>query len=287
MSSKLNKREPDKNWPEWRRELHNIIFEADTPAGKTFDVILLILIVISIIVVMLETVTSFDLKFHKYIIVIEWIVTIFFTIEYIARIIAVRKPKSYIFSFYGLVDLFSTLPSYVALFLGGAKGFLVIRALRLLRIFRVLKLVRFSSASDTITKALIASKYKITVFMIGVVTLVTMIGALMYLIESPTNPGFESIPKSIYWAIVTLTTVGYGDISPQTPFGQFMASLIMILGYGIIAVPTGIVSAEMASANSDTENEHEHINRSCINCGVENHQGSAKFCFKCGFDLDK
>lgn len=285
MSPNPKNRKSNENWPSWRRELHNIIFEADTFWGKTFDVLLLIFIVISIIVVMMETVTSIDLKYHKQIVYIEWIVTIAFTIEYIARILAVKKPKKYIFSFYGLVDLFSTLPTYVALFVGGAQGFVVLRALRLLRVFRVLKLVRFSSASDTITKALVASRFKITVFMIVVITLVTIIGSFMYIIESPTNPGFESIPKSIYWAVVTLTTVGYGDISPQTPLGQFLASLIMILGYGIIAVPTGIVSAEMVSNNDHRNNEH--INHSCITCGAENHQSSAKYCFKCGGDLEK
>jgi len=285
MSPNPKNRKSNENWPNWRRELHNVIFEADTVAGKAFDVLLLILIVISIVAVMLDSVASVNIKYEKQINIIEWIVTIFFTIEYIARILAVKQPKKYIFSFYGLIDLFSTLPSYFALFFVGAQGFLVLRALRLLRIFRVLKLVRFSSASDTISKALIASRYKITVFMIAVVTLVTIIGAIMYLIESPTNSGFESIPKSIYWAVVTLTTVGYGDISPQTPLGQFMASLIMILGYGIIAVPTGIVSAEMASMNDKDENEH--MNHSCINCGAENHQSSAKYCFRCGSDLEK
>ncbi len=284
MSPNPKKRKKNEDWPQWRRNLHNVIFEADTFAGKAFDVILLLFIVISILAVVFETVDSVNQKYNLLFKVIEWIVTIAFTIEYIARILAVKKPKKYIFSFYGLVDLFSTLPTYVALFIGGAQGFLVIRALRLLRVFRVLKLVRFSSAANTITKALVASRYKISVFMIAVITLVTIIGAIMYIVESPTNPGFSSIPKSIYWAIVTLTTVGYGDISPQTPLGQFLASLIMILGYGIIAVPTGIVSAEMASVS---EVKNEHINHSCLNCGAENHQGAAKYCFKCGADLEK
>lgn len=289
MPTNPGERKSDKAWPKWRHTLHNIIFEADTPSGKLFDIVLLILIVVSILVVMMETVDWIDAKYHREIITTEWILTIFFTIEYFARILAVKKPIKYIKSFYGVVDLLAILPTYLSFFIVGSQSLIVIRALRLLRVFRILKLVRFSNASQVIKTSLIASRYKIVVFMIFVVTLITMIGSLMYLIESPTNPDFNSIPKSIYWAIVTLTTVGFGDITPQTALGQFLASIIMILGYGIIAVPTGIVTAEMTKQrNLKFEDDHDftHLNISCINCGSENHSMGAKFCFKCGHSLD-
>jgi len=286
MITNPENRDSKTDWPKWRKELHNIIFEADTPGGKLFDVILLIFIVLSIVAVMLETVEGFDTKYHREIVVVEWIITIAFTLEYIARILAVKKPWRYVRSFYGLVDLFSTLPAYLSLFVAGSQGFIVIRALRLLRVFRVLKLVRFSNASDTIIRALTASKYKIIVFMISVVTMVTIVGALMYLVESPTNDGFSSIPESIYWAIVTLTTVGYGDISPETPFGKLLASIIMILGYGIIAVPTGIVSAEMSNQLGPKQKRNPSFNKACLNCGAENHPRGATFCHRCADELE-
>ena len=290
-STNPSHREYKKDWPKWRTELHNIIFEADTPAGRLFDIVLLILIALSILVVMLESVNSIDAKYHDTIIAIEWVLTIFFTLEYILRILAVKKPMKYVTSFYGVIDLLAILPTYLSIFFVGSKGFIVIRALRLMRIFRVLKLVRFSNASTTIKNALIASRYKIIVFMIFVVTLITLIGSLMYVIESPTNPGFDSIPKSIYWAIVTLTTVGFGDITPQTGLGQFLASVIMILGYGIIAVPTGIVTAEFSKGDTaeaktiSQSHDFKHMNYACISCGAENHQRGAKYCYKCGHDL--
>lgn len=287
MSTNPDHRTSDKEWPEWRRKIHDIIFEADTPAGKWFDIILLILIVVSILVVMMETVDGVDAKYHKEIVTIEWALTIFFTIEYILRILAVKKPMKYVTSFYGIVDLLAVIPTYLSVIIVGSQGFIVIRALRLLRVFRILKLVRFSNASNTIRNAMIASRYKIIVFMIFVVTLITLIGSIMYIIESPTNEGFNSIPKSIYWAIVTLTTVGFGDITPQTGVGQFLASIIMILGYGIIAVPTGIVTSEFAKEQKRELQAHENMTKACINCGAENHQRGAKYCFKCGHELEE
>ena len=286
MQTNPNHRQSNTDWPKWRIKIHDIIFEADTPAGKWFDIILLILIIVSILVVMMETVEGIDAQYHREIITIEWILTIFFTIEYILRILAVKKPMKYVTSFYGIVDLLAVIPTYLSIFIVGSQGFIVIRALRLLRVFRILKLVRFSNASNTIRNAMLASRYKIIVFMIFVVTLITLIGSLMYLIESPTNEGFNSIPKSIYWAIVTLTTVGFGDITPQTGIGQFLASVIMILGYGIIAVPTGIVTSEFAKEQQKQTKAHENYTKACINCGAENHQRGAKYCYKCGHNLD-
>lgn len=287
MSSNPDKLESNKEWPQWRIKLHDVIFETDTSAGKWFDIILLLFILGSIVVVMLETVEGFDHKYHKEIVTIEWLFTAVFSVEYIIRLISVKKPIKYAISYYGIVDLLSVLPTYLGFFIVGNQGFLLIRSLRLLRVFRILKLVRFSNASTTIRKAMLAARYKIIVFMIFIVTLITLIGSAMYLIESPTNNDFSSIPKSIYWAIVTLTTVGFGDITPQTAFGQFLASIIMILGYGIIAVPTGIVTSEFAKEHQKQQLlEHDNLNRACINCGVENHQRKARFCYRCGHDLD-
>ncbi len=286
MPDNPENRKAKKSWPKWRIQLHNIIFEADTPAGKLFDVVLLILILLSILVVMLETVDSFDSKYHEQLESLEWLLTILFTIEYVLRLISVKKPWKYATSFYGIVDLLSILPTYLGFFFPQSRSFIIIRALRLMRVFRVLKLGRFSNASEAIMNAIKASTYKITVFMIFIVVSVTIIGSVMYYVENPTNPGFSSIPTSIYWAIVTITTVGFGDITPHTAFGQFLAGLIMILGYGIIAVPTGIVSSEMASQrNKDKNEDYDHLNIACINCGSENHTANAKYCDQCGHDL--
>lgn len=283
-------RKRNQEWPKWRIKLHDIIFETDTVAGKWFDILLLFFIIASILLVMMETVDSIDAKFHREIILLEWFLTVVFTIEYIIRLISVKQPKKYALSFYGIVDLLSVLPTYISFFLAGSQGFIVIRALRLLRVFRILKLVRFSNASSVIKNALMASRFKIIVFMIAVVTMITLIGSVMYLIESPTNEGFDSIPKSIYWAIVTLTTVGFGDITPQTAIGQFLASVIMILGYGIIAVPTGIVTSEFAKGDglgksAQEAHDFEHLTKACINCGAEQHQRGSKFCYRCGHSL--
>jgi voltage-gated potassium channel len=271
---------------DWRHKLHEIIYEADTPMGKWFDLILIFIILLSVVLVMLESVTEFDEKYHGALLTMEWIVTIFFTVEYIARIISIRKPSSYIFSFYGIIDFLSTIPLYLSYLVAGSQVLLAFRAFRLLRIFRILKLVKYIGEASQLRTAMKASRTKIAVFIYVVIILSIIMGTLMYLIESPES-GFTSIPRSIYWTIVTLTTVGYGDIAPQTTLGQFMATVIMILGYGIIAVPTGIVTVEFAKHGSKNKAEDQnhlvHINtQSCSSCGVEGHRDDASHCFKCG-----
>jgi voltage-gated potassium channel len=271
----------------WKTKLHEIIYEADTPEGKLFDVVLLIAIIASIILVMLESIKSFDNKHHAVLDVSEWLITILFSIEYIARIITVKKPLKYIFSFYGIIDLLSTIPKYISLIFGGIHALAALRALRLLRVFRILKLARYLGASNMLTSALKASRAKISVFLFTVLILCIIFGTVMYLIEGEAS-GFTSIPISVYWCIVTLTTVGFGDIAPITPIGQFIAAIIMILGYGIIAVPTGIVSAEYTNQNKTKKQEDSklHLNsQSCANCLAEKHQDDAKFCHKCGHPL--
>lgn len=278
----------------WRTRLHEIIYEADTPSGKLFDVILLIAILASIILVMLESINSFDIKYHTFLNVSEWIITILFSIEYIARIICVKKPLKYILSFYGMVDLLSTIPKYISLFLGGTQALVALRALRLLRVFRILKLARYLGASNQLADAIKASRAKIAVFLFAVLIAATIFGTIMYLVEGEEN-GFTNIPKSVYWCIVTLTTVGFGDIAPVTPLGQFIATFIMILGYGIIAVPTGIVSAEYTKATKDEDNvskeDEKQLNniqlntQCCANCLTEKHADGADFCYKCGCEL--
>lgn len=261
--------------------MHEIIYEADSRKGKIFDLVIIVAIVASIILVILESVKSLDARYHTFFDVSEWIITILFTIEYIVRIISVKKPSRYIFSFYGIIDLLSTIPKYLSLFIGGAHALVALRGLRLLRIFRILKLARFVGATDNLGKALIASRYKIFVFISSVLVICIIIGTLMYLIEGDES-GFTNIPISIYWTIVTLTTVGYGDIAPQSPFGQFLASIVMILGYGIIAIPTGIVGVEM------TKGKGAHIDmntQSCPNCLATLHRDDARFCYKCGDKL--
>ena len=268
----------------WRTKLHDIIYEADTQAGKLFDVILLIAIIASIILVMLESIESFDTKYHNFLNISEWVITILFSIEYIARIITVKKPFNYIFSFYGIIDLLSTIPKYISLLFGGIHALAALRALRLLRVFRILKLARYLGASNLLMTAIRASRAKISVFLFAVIILCIIFGTLMYLIEGEAS-GFTSIPVSVYWCIVTLTTVGFGDIAPVTPFGQLIAAIIMILGYGIIAVPTGIVSAEYTAQSKKGEPEEPKISlnsKSCENCLAENHKDKAEFCYHCG-----
>lgn len=265
----------------WKQKLHEIIYEADTRAGKLFDIILLWIIIFSIAFVMLESVQSIDAKYHELLNIAEWVITILFTIEYIARIIAVKKPLQYIFSFYGIIDFLATIPKYLSFFFVGTHALVALRALRLLRIFRILKLPRYIGESNMLWKALKASRAKIAVFLYAVVILCVIMGTIMYLIERDANSGFTSIPTSIYWCIVTLTTVGYGDIAPVTVTGQFIASFIMILGYGIIAVPTGIVAAEY---NRQIPPVHTNT-QSCPNCGAEGHKNSADFCYKCGHKI--
>lgn len=265
----------------WKTKLYQIIYEADTAAGKWFDIILIIAILFSILLVMLESVESFDAKYHNFLNTSEWIITILFTLEYFARILVIKKPTKYIFSFYGIIDLLATIPKYVSLIFGGAQALIVLRALRLLRVFRILKLTRYLGASINLTTALKASKTKILIFLFSVIVLTIILGTIMYLIEGPEN-GFTSIPISMYWAIVTLTTVGYGDLSPSTPFGQFIASFVMILGYGIIAVPTGIVTSEMSKQDAKI-----HTNtQTCPYCLADKHLDDAEFCHKCGRKLD-
>ncbi len=260
----------------FKQSIYLIIFEADTPAGKNFDLGLLILILLSVIVVMLESVSNIAKAFAFEIWSIEWVFTIFFTIEYLLRIYASPKPLRYILSFYGLVDLLSILPSYLGLFLDGSHYLVVIRSLRLLRVFRILKLTRFLGEASTLINALSASIAKITVFIVVVISLVIIIGTAMHLIEGPEN-GFINIPTSVYWAIVTLTTVGYGDIAPHTPLGKALAALIMILGYGIIAVPTGIVSAEIRQ-----DKKRAKAKKVCTKCELDEHDEDALFCKHCG-----
>ena len=270
-----------------KSKLHTIIYEADTPMGKLFDVVLLILILVSVILVMLESVASIDTHYHDFLYFGEWVITIFFTIEYILRIITVKKASNYIFSFYGVIDFLSTIPLYLSFILAGSNALLAVRALRLLRVFRILKITRYMGEANKLNKALRDSKPKIFVFLFAVLILSIIAGTIMYLVEGEQS-GFVSIPISVYWCIVTLTTVGFGDIAPVTPLGQFIAAIIMIMGYGIIAVPTGIVSAEYASKKTTTldDPEYIHVNtQSCQNCNENNHHDNAEFCHKCGSTL--
>lgn len=267
---------------DWRQRWYVVIFESDTPKGKAFDIALLVAIVGSLFVIMLETVESIVQHSPSLFVGLEWFFTVIFTIEYAVRLTIVRKPLKYALSFYGLVDLISILPSYLALVMGGAQYFIVIRSLRLMRVFRVLKMVRFLGEARVLSEALRSSRPKIIVFIIAVVCSTFIMGTLMYMVEGPEN-GFKSIPVAIYWCIVTLTTVGYGDISPQTPLGQLLASVIMILGYGIIAVPTGIVTSEL-NKSSHSANEAAH-KRKCENCGKTGHIPDAIYCRNCGAEL--
>lgn len=272
----------------WKTKLHDIIYEADTPSGKIFDLVLMITIIASILLVMLESVKSIDVKYHTFLNVSEWVITILFTFEYIARIVTVKKPFHYIFSFYGIIDLLSTIPKYISIIFGGVHALAALRALRLLRIFRILKLVRYLGASNNLVSALKASRAKILVFLFVVIIIAIILGTIMYLVEGEEN-GFTNIPKSVYWCIVTLTTVGFGDIAPQTPLGQFIASLVMILGYGIIAVPTGIVSAEYTAQHNPKQEPQKPIidlnTQSCPNCSASKHKDNAEFCYNCGHHL--
>lgn len=272
--------EKNTNTTNWKSKLHEIIYEAETPNGKTFDIILILAIIASIILVMLESVKSFDEEYHNFLNISEWVITILFTIEYIARIISIKKPSKYIFSFYGVIDLLATIPKYLSLIFVGTHALVALRALRLLRVFRILKLTRYLGASKTLAESIKASRIKISVFLFVVILLTVILGTIMYLVEGPQN-GFTSIPYSMYWAIVTLTTVGYGDISPHTPLGQFIASIVMILGYGIIAIPTGIVTSEMAKSDTKIDTNTQH----CKNCGADKHLDNAEFCNKCGKKL--
>lgn len=263
-----------------KHRIHEIIFEADTPTGKSFDIILMAAIILSVIIVILDSVPSITEKYGFYFHTIEWILTILFTVEYAIRIYAVHKAGKYIFSFYGIIDLLAILPTYISLFLVGSHYLMIIRILRLMRIFRVLKLARYVRAAKSLSIALRSSREKIIVFLEVVIAIVVIVGSVMYLVEGPEN-GFTSIPVSIYWAIVTITTVGYGDIAPQTILGQAIASLLMIVGYSIIAVPTGIISGEIVKSSR----RKKQSTQVCQNCLYEDHDMDAKYCKKCGEEL--
>lgn len=264
-----------------KEKIHEIIFEADTPVGKAFDVALLIIISASVVVVMLESVLPLQERFGRLFDILEWIFTIVFTVEYILRLYSVYRPFKYAISFFGVVDLLSILPTYISLILVGSEYFLIIRILRLLRIFRIFKLGHFIKEGALLVKALRASRARITVFLTFVALLTVLIGSIMYLIEGGADSGFTSIPRAIYWAIVTLTTVGYGDITPVTSIGQFFSAAVMILGYAIIAVPTGIVTAEIIKEGRNITNT-----QACRYCGAEGHDDDALYCKNCGARLN-
>lgn len=264
----------------WRLWLRRVIFGHDTPAGKAFDVVLIVAILLSVGVVMLDSVEKYAARYGPALRTAEWAFTILFTVEYLLRLYSAPSARKYATSFYGVIDLLAVLPSYLELFFPGGRYLISIRILRILRVFRVLKLAQFVGGERVILDALKASRHKIAVFLFTVVTVVVVVGSILYIVEG-AEAGFTSIPRSVYWAIVTLTTVGYGDIAPQTPFGQMLASLIMILGYGMIAVPTGIVTVEMASASRS-----KLAALICSGCGQRRHDPDASFCKSCGRELE-
>jgi voltage-gated potassium channel len=260
--------------PGWRGQLHEVIFGWETPAGRLFDLSLILAISLSVLAVMLESIGEFRVAYGAEIYYAEWFFTGLFTIEYGLRLVSVQRPGRYATSFFGTIDLLAILPTYLSIFFPGAQYLLVIRLLRILRVFRVLKLAKYVASANVIMAALKASAHKIAVFMVTVLTLVTIVGSLVYFVEGAAN-GFTSIPRSIYWAIVTVTTVGYGDISPQTVLGQLLASMVMLMGYAIIAVPTGIVTVELARLRSEKADQ-------CPRCGHDRHDSDARFCKRCG-----
>lgn len=278
MDIKASDPQPDnKPHNKTRRRLHEIIFESDTKAGRNFDVALLWAILLSVLLVLLESIPELQADYGRIIYTGEWLFTLLFTLELGLRLFAVERPLKYLFSFYGMVDLLAVIPTYLSLLIPGAQSLIVVRTFRLLRIFRILKLSVYLGEAEVLRNALHSSRPKITVFLVAVSATVVTMGALMYLVEGPEN-GFTSIPKAIYWAIVTMTTVGFGDITPKTGLGQFLASCLMILGYGIIAVPTGIVTTEL--------HRHSHSHRvsgqACRFCGSQDHDSDARFCKICG-----
>ena len=262
----------------WRETMFEVIFESDTPAGKWFDIVLIISILLSVVTIMLDSVSSIRARCGGLLTAAEWFFTILFTIEYILRLICIGRPIRYAVSFFGIIDLLAILPTYASLFFYGSRYLGTIRVLRVLRIFRVLKLGHHTKEANLLKKALYASRRKVFVFLFVVLTLVVIIGSLIYVIEGQEN-GFTSIPRSVYWAIVTLTTVGYGDISPSTGLGQLLAAMVMILGYSIIAVPTGIVTVELSQAYKQKSSQV------CPQCTAEGHDQDAKYCKYCGTKL--
>ncbi len=274
-----------RNGPEWRIRLFQVLFEADTHGpAKAFDIVLIATILASVVVVMLDSVESIVTRHGFLLHFLEWVFTILFTVEYAARMVSVASKRRYALSFFGLVDLLSIIPTYLSLFLPGSQMLAIVRVLRVLRVFRVLKLVRYMGEARILARAMAASRYRIVVFLITVMTLVVILGSFMYLIEGP-EAGFTSIPVAVYWAVVTLTTVGFGDITPATPVGQALASLIMLMGYGMIAVPTGIVSVELAyaaQAAGAPEGTPGTADNVCSACRTGGHDNDARFCKKCG-----
>ncbi len=275
----VNKTPNQKSALKRKETLFEIIFEADTPSGKWFDIALIICIVLSVAAVMLESVSSFKTEYRHAFRLVEWGFTIVFTIEYLLRLYCVPDRKRYIFSFYGIVDLIAILPTYLSLVIADAHYLLVVRILRILRIFSVLKMTRYTSQAKVLRDALKRSQEKVTVFFFSIFTLAVIFGSVLYVVEGPEH-GFSSIPKSVYWAIVTITTVGYGDISPQTPVGQAIASFVMITGYSIIAIPTGIFAAELSQAI-----KKDKLERTCPRCSKGSHEAHANYCYDCGSKL--
>lgn len=278
MPKKLNIRNREVKLKAWQLKLHEVIYEAETRNGKLFDVVLLVAILLSVLTVMLESVPTYSELYGYIFVPIEWTLTLLFTVEYFLRIISIKKPFAYIFSFYGLIDLLSVIPTYISLFITGTHSLAVIRSIRLLRVFRILKLSHFLKEAQVLTTALSKSKYKISVFLLGVLMIVIIMGTIMYLVEGGPDSSFDSIPRSIYWSIITLTTVGYGDISPETALGQAIASIVMIFGYAILAVPTGIVTNEIVKAG----NQARISTKACPNCSKEGHDYDAVHCKFCG-----
>tara|TARA_B100000945_G_scaffold232816_1_gene189173 strand:+ start:698 stop:1525 length:828 start_codon:yes stop_codon:yes gene_type:complete len=262
-----------------KKEIYKIIFESNTYLGKWFDILLIISIFLSVSVVLLDSIEIYNSLYGPTLYILEWVFTIIFTLEYIMRIYSIGNPMLYIRSFYGIIDLLSIIPTYISLFVPASRYLSVIRILRVLRIFRILKLILFIGEANLLIKAIVSSRRKIIVFLFTIMTMVTIFGSIMYLVEGEAN-GFTSIPKSIYWAIVTITTVGYGDISPKTGLGQALAAFAMVLGYATIAVPTGIISAEYTTI---IQKKNTIV---CSECSSENHEDDARFCKECGEILD-
>jgi voltage-gated potassium channel len=258
----------------WKRKIYRIIFKSDTKLGKIFDIILLLLILLSTFIVMMESVRIFDAKLHLFFIILEIVITVMFTAEYWLRILTIRNKRDYIFSFFGIIDFLAILPFYLSLFFPITKYFLILRMLRMLRIFRILNLMDFMNDGYLIIRALKNSSRKIYIFLLFLMIFSVIVGSMMFMVEGHRE-GFESIPQSIYWAVVTVTTVGYGDVSPATPLGKFFAILLMLAGYSIIAVPTGIVTAEM-------RNKRQNLEKICSRCGNEDIDDDARYCKKCG-----
>jgi voltage-gated potassium channel len=275
-----------KDREELREGLYTIIFGTETTAGKTFDISLLWLIVLSTVAVMLESITEIRDNYGTWLMWAEYLFTFIFTVEYLLRLWTARKPWGYVLSFYGIVDLLSILPTYLALVISSSQYLMVIRIFRLMRVFRVLKVARFMNEADVLWNSLKASRAKIGIFLFAVLNVAVIMGTIMYIVEGGEN-GYTSIPRSIYWAIVTMTTVGFGDIHPHTDLGQFFAVVLMILGYGIIAVPTGIVGVEMIKGSDKRPSDATPvlIDKHCINCGRTGHLDGSKFCMQCGAEI--